>query len=709
MSVPEGISMSNGPAVHESLAMSPLKTVLRHIHALLGESCDAALSDAHLLERFRADHDEAAFAELVRRHGPLVLNVCWQVLHHDQDAEDAFQATFFVLARKAASIRKGESLACWLYGIALRTAMNVKRTAARRRARERHATSRAPEQPPSEAALRELQMILHEEVHRLPEILRIAFILCCLQGRSRPEAAQELGWKEGTVSSRVAQARQRLRQGLARRGITLPAALCAIALAARRASATLTAATAHAAVRFASGQTLAGIVSAPAATLAERVIQAMCPHQLQRWAGWLLAVSLLVGGASWAGHHVLATQPEASRAERAALAASAPPGKSHPSADDVQGLKAVVDLDIERSGATKRASGLRVLVDRDGYILTANAALKGASRVRVSLSDGRILEARPIVADESAGLALIQLETRKGLPSATEAPGKSPSVGEGLSLPGPLSRGNRPASRVVVTATGREVKLDQDRTLDRLIQIDSGCQPGAPLMGRNGELVGICIHARSTTASIGFAVPAKSAFAVYAKLKGQVGPKAVVVKTAEEIGQADVKGDCAKLVDLTYTKVVEATGGREKWIAVLQESRKHLATLGVVPRSIKVGEPGDFLTEGENTFVVVPTTIEMTAPRGKLVGKSYLLGISSDKGKTWRFVDGSELNHKEGARAKALPKLPANLKRQEVSQFEYIEDKCLLPAGSAEPVASTDGSRDAGFSEFNGSARGCRC
>ena len=275
-------------------------------------------SDRQLLERFVADADEVAFAALVDRHGRLVLGICRSVLRHEQDAEDAFQATFLVLARLASSIRKRDSLASWLHGVALRTALKARRAMANRRRNERQASVPSQQEPDSEAALRELQTIIHEEIARLPDKYRAPFVLCSLEGKSRAEAAQQLGWKEGTVSGRIAQARSLLEGRLVRRGVALPAALAAAALWPAPATAAIPVVV-RAALDFAAdrvSQTLSPFV----APLAQGVIQAMYFTKLKTIAAVALVLAAVFAGGGWLAYAAL--QPE----QRNPGSGTSPPG-----------------------------------------------------------------------------------------------------------------------------------------------------------------------------------------------------------------------------------------------------------------------------------------------------------------------------------------------------------------------------------------------
>ena len=219
------------------MSSSTLAAGVRRLRVVVAPPRPADESDALLLDAFAARRDEAAFAALVRRHGPMVAGVCRRVLHHEQDAEDAFQATFLVLARGAAALRKKTALASFLHGTAYRMALSAKRAAARRRKHEGRAPTRDADDPAGELLWREVQVLLDEEIARLPDAYRGTFILCCLEGLSRADVAKRLGLKEGTVSSRLAEARKRLSQRLARRGVELTAVLAAVALATQSASA----------------------------------------------------------------------------------------------------------------------------------------------------------------------------------------------------------------------------------------------------------------------------------------------------------------------------------------------------------------------------------------------------------------------------------------------------------------------------------------
>ncbi|HEX4609777.1 MAG TPA: sigma-70 family RNA polymerase sigma factor, partial [Urbifossiella sp.] len=200
------------------------------VHRLAGPA-PADATDADLLGRFVAGRDAAAFAELVRRHGPAVFGVCRRVTGDHHLAEDAFQAVFVVLVAKAGCVRPPAALGGWLYGVAHRTALRARTMRDRRRRRERVAAAGRSEAVPA-APPDDLAAVLDAEIARLPAALRAAVVLCELGGRSRTEAAAELGVKEGTLSSRLAAARKALAARLRTRGLALPAVLGPAVLAA---------------------------------------------------------------------------------------------------------------------------------------------------------------------------------------------------------------------------------------------------------------------------------------------------------------------------------------------------------------------------------------------------------------------------------------------------------------------------------------------
>jgi hypothetical protein len=153
----------------------------------------------------------------------------------------------------------------------------------------------------------------------------------------------------------------------------------------------------------------------------------------------------------------------------------------------------------------------------------------------------------------------------------------------------------------------------------------------------------------------------------------EVPRSAAVKKLAQELGDATLKGDCAKVIDHTYDTLIKEMGGREKAIELVELKKKEWKARGITIKAFTVAEPGELLTEGAYTFVVIPTSTEVTVPGARAILKSYLLGISSDEGKTWKFADGAGIAEKE-RRNKLLPKLPANLKLPEPEKPEVVKD-----------------------------------
>jgi RNA polymerase sigma factor (sigma-70 family) len=296
------------------MAHEPLHTALHHLRRLI-DAPEAGVSDAQLVERFVSTRDEAAFELLVRRHERLVLNVCRRVLHDPHDAADAFQATFLVLVRKAAAIGKRGSVAGWLYKVAYRVALRARTGAANRAAHEQLgrdlAALPAPETP--DAAWRELRPLLDQEVSRLPEKYRVPVVLCYLESRTYEEAARQLGCSRGTVSTRLTRARELLRRRLARRGLTLSAALLATLLIERAASGAAPVGLADAAVRIArgvaAGRAAAGLVSAKVVSLTEGALHAMFATKLKVLTSVLLAVAVVGAGAGILTYHTYAAGP----------------------------------------------------------------------------------------------------------------------------------------------------------------------------------------------------------------------------------------------------------------------------------------------------------------------------------------------------------------------------------------------------------------
>jgi RNA polymerase sigma factor (sigma-70 family) len=277
---------------------SPLLALIRRIAASRGP-CE--LSDGELLHRFAVQREESAFAALLERHGPMVLGVCQSILHDVHDAEDVFQATFLVLVRQPQAIGKPASIASWLHGVALRLASRARVEAARRRSHERNAGAMPQTPPPDDVLWRELRPVLHQEIAQLPERYRLPVVLCYLEGKTNKEAAELLGWPQGTVVSNLSRARVRLRVRLTRRGLALTSGLMTAVLAENTAravvSSPLAARTVTAAVAFAGGSATIGGIGPPVLKYAESLLRSMLLAKI-KLAGVILLATATLGAAA---------------------------------------------------------------------------------------------------------------------------------------------------------------------------------------------------------------------------------------------------------------------------------------------------------------------------------------------------------------------------------------------------------------------------
>jgi RNA polymerase sigma factor (sigma-70 family) len=312
------------------MASASLYGVLHYLRRLGAAGPPAAgEGDADLLRRFASGGDADAFAALVGRHGPLVWGVCTRALRDGPDAEDAFQATFVVLARKAGAVRRPELLGPWLYGVARRVAAKSRAAATRRRAAVQDLPEPTAVDPTPDVVWRDLRPVLDEEVGRLPEKYRVPFVLCHLKGLTNDEAARRLGCPKGTVVSRLSRARERLRDRLTRRGLGVPAGLLAAAVADHAAAAVpaaaLVASTVRLGLTFAPGAAAPSLPT-PATTLAEGVLHGMFLTKVKLAAACFLALGLVGSGAGLLSHRLNAGQ------EPAAQGPGAPPPKAPPPA-----------------------------------------------------------------------------------------------------------------------------------------------------------------------------------------------------------------------------------------------------------------------------------------------------------------------------------------------------------------------------------------
>src|SRR5262245_57736528 len=316
--------------------LNPLNGLVRHLRRQATPQAGDDSTDGELLARYAACRDEAAFAALLERHGPMVLGVCRRILRNEADAEDAFQATFLVLVRKAASIRHKAMVGNWLYGVAHYTALKAKAMIGKRQAKEQAAAQR-PANVTQEICW-QAQLLVDDELSCLAEKYRVPIVLCDLEGRTIQEAARHLGWPAGTVATRLARGRARLARRLSRTGLHLSAGAVAALLAQSAASAALppplATATIKAAGLFAAGTPVAGVVSTAAATLTQGVLSAMLLTKIKLISAVLLFVSVLTIGV---GATIRAAQTEPGgrpNAQREDPKLETPVRKAQPPKDD---------------------------------------------------------------------------------------------------------------------------------------------------------------------------------------------------------------------------------------------------------------------------------------------------------------------------------------------------------------------------------------
>ncbi|HEY7329890.1 MAG TPA: sigma-70 family RNA polymerase sigma factor [Gemmataceae bacterium] len=324
------------------MADRSLKNYLGRLKSMLAAPPTGEWTDCQLLERFAHQRDEAAFASLVRRHGSLVLGVGRRILQQDQDAEDVFQATFIMLARKAASAGWQKSIAGWLYKVAYRLALRTRTQMARQRALQRAVGIASGTKSSTIEESQEMLAVLDEELHHLADKYREPLLLCYLEAKTRDQAARQLGWSLRTLERRLQQGLNLLRARLSKRGVELPVALLAAGLSQQAASAGISAAkvavTVEAASAFGSGAaTAGGKVSARVTALAEEGMKDMALATMKTRVVVLLAATVMLAGVGALGNYMRATKPAEPEPAAQEKTANAAPVEVWPEGAIVQG------------------------------------------------------------------------------------------------------------------------------------------------------------------------------------------------------------------------------------------------------------------------------------------------------------------------------------------------------------------------------------
>ncbi len=377
------------------MATRALGTVLHHLRRTLLRHDEASHSDGALLEAFLTQRDAAAFEALMHRHGPMVLGVCRRILRHEADAEDAFQATFLVLVRKAASIRPRAMVGNWLYGVAHSTALKARAMYAKRRDKERAAAAR----PAPEAAAdtwEQLQPLLDQELQALPATYRVAIVLCDLEGKTIKEAAQQLGCPPGTVGTRLARGRKLLARRLSRRGLAVSGGAVAALLAQQGAMASVPPPLLNSTLQAVA----TGAISARVAALTGRVLMGMLLTKLKIATACCLALGALAAGLS-SFHLQAARGPEPTPARAASAeepqAPDRKPPEPAPAITEIRGSGKVITKEFPLADFTTvevsrnfrvelaRADAFRVAITTDDNLLPHIQAHKDGATLRLGI------------------------------------------------------------------------------------------------------------------------------------------------------------------------------------------------------------------------------------------------------------------------------------------------------------------------------------
>jgi RNA polymerase sigma factor (sigma-70 family) len=576
--------------------------LLRYVRGLGETSLAGERPDRELVERFADQHDEAAFAALVGRHGPMVLGVCRRVLDQEQDAEDVFQAVFLVLSRKAGGLRRKEAVGPWLFGVAHRLALRVRQEARQRREREGRARGRPASDPLAELTVREAQAVLDEELARLPDRDRGPLVLCYLEGLTRDEAARRLGCPLGTLKDRLERGRALLRKRLVRRGLTLAAFGFSFLLpgaSARAVPGSLQAATVRAATAFAAGSMAGGAVCARAAALAKTVLGSLFVGKLKGAVAVLLATVACGAGVGLAAHWVAASD---GARRTAAVQERQPGGRPDGAAGRVEaaGAPSPPANEVRPGAAAWRLHA--ELVGHEGPV-RALAFSPDGTRIISGGDDGRVRVWHVAGAREVLNLRGRDARTVRAV--AIDPSGHVVAAGsdDGTVLAWDLRRGGDQAPDVVFPAAGQAVhalcfgadcgtvtRVWCDGTVERK---EGPAAVPLCLAGQEGKVHGVALGREGRTAawamqdgSVRLWDPAER------KEHGHFGVHASPVRCVAFSPEGDV---AASADDLATLKVWDTATGRERATA--------RGPQGPV-RALALGPGGRFLASGGEDHTV---------------------------------------------------------------------------------------------------------